>query len=68
MLTIESLRDKTCKHLQVKNETHALWTWYRNQDMYNRPGDQIYIVREPKRCPIDPEKVSFDNQGVTRLL
>lgn len=37
---------------EVKNETHALWTWHRNQDMYNEAGDQIYIVREPERCPV----------------
>ncbi|KAJ0818362.1 putative phosphoric monoester hydrolase [Helianthus annuus] len=36
--------------LEVKNETHALWSWHRNQDMYNVAGDQIYIVREPERC------------------
>ncbi|KAJ6683645.1 hypothetical protein OIU85_007344 [Salix viminalis] len=35
---------------EVKNETHALWTWHRNQDMYNSPGDQIYIVRQPEMC------------------
>ncbi|PWA96614.1 purple acid phosphatase 15 [Artemisia annua] len=39
--------------LEVKNETHALWTWHRNQDMYNEVGDQIYIVREPERCPVN---------------
>ncbi|KAK4482569.1 hypothetical protein RD792_009729 [Penstemon davidsonii] len=39
--------------LEVKNETHALWTWHRNQDMYNKAGDQIYIVREPERCPVE---------------
>ncbi|MFS8005916.1 putative 3-phytase [Helianthus anomalus] len=38
--------------LEVKNETHALWTWHRNQDMYNVAGDQIFIVREPERCPV----------------
>ncbi|KAJ9555549.1 hypothetical protein OSB04_010163 [Centaurea solstitialis] len=38
--------------LEVKNETHALWTWHRNQDMYNEAGDQIFIVREPERCPV----------------
>lgn len=38
--------------LEVKNETHALWTWHRNQDMYNESGDQIFIVREPGRCPV----------------
>lgn len=41
--------------LEVKNETHALWTWHRNQDMYNKAGDQIYIVRQPKRCPVEPK-------------
>ncbi|EPS72247.1 purple acid phosphatase, partial [Genlisea aurea] len=38
--------------LEVKNETHALWTWHRNQDMYNKAGDQIYIVRQPEKCPL----------------
>lgn len=38
--------------LEVKNETHALWTWHRNQDIYNESGDQIFIVREPGRCPV----------------
>lgn len=41
--------------LEVKNETYALWTWHRNQDMYNKAGDQIYIVRQPKRCPVEPK-------------
>ncbi|KAK4420253.1 Purple acid phosphatase 15 [Sesamum alatum] len=41
--------------LEVKNETHALWTWHRNQDMYNKAGDQIYIVRQPERCPVRPK-------------
>ncbi|KAK6122883.1 hypothetical protein DH2020_043409 [Rehmannia glutinosa] len=41
--------------LEVKNETHALWTWHRNQDMYNKVGDQIYIVRQPQRCPVKPK-------------
>lgn len=36
--------------LEVKNETHALWTWHRNQDLYNETGDQIFIVREPEKC------------------
>ncbi|KAM5563075.1 purple acid phosphatase 15 [Rosa sericea] len=36
--------------LEVKNETWALWTWYRNQDSEDNVGDQIYIVREPDRC------------------
>ncbi|KAL6008394.1 Purple acid phosphatase 15 [Asimina triloba] len=37
--------------LEMVNETYALWTWHRNQDMYNTPGDQIYIMREPSKCP-----------------
>lgn len=37
--------------LEVKNETWALWTWHRNQDSNNRVGDQIYIVRQPDKCP-----------------
>ncbi|KAJ7950452.1 Purple acid phosphatase [Quillaja saponaria] len=37
---------------EVKNETWALWTWYRNQDSYNDVGDQIYIVRQPDICPV----------------
>eukprot|EP01018_Ginkgo_biloba_P037585 Gb_29486 [translate_table: standard] len=36
--------------LEVKNETHALWTWHRNQDAYRSQGDQIYIVRQPEAC------------------
>ncbi|VAH75604.1 unnamed protein product [Triticum turgidum subsp. durum] len=37
--------------LEVKNETHALWKWHRNQDLYQGAvGDEIYIVREPERC------------------
>ncbi|KAJ6824832.1 purple acid phosphatase 15-like [Iris pallida] len=41
--------------LEVKNETHALWTWHRNQEMYNSAGDQIYIVRQPEKCPLHPK-------------
>ncbi|GMH25847.1 hypothetical protein Nepgr_027690 [Nepenthes gracilis] len=37
--------------LEVKNETWALWTWYRNQDSNKVAGDQIYIVRQPELCP-----------------
>ncbi|XP_073281301.1 purple acid phosphatase 15-like isoform X1 [Primulina huaijiensis] len=43
--------------LEVKNETHALWTWYRNQDMYNKFGDQIYIVRQPDKCLVDQKVI-----------
>nr|GLL43795.1 purple acid phosphatase 15-like [Ipomoea trifida] len=42
--------------LEVKNETHALWTWHRNQDMYNEVGDQIYIVRQPEKCLVEPKR------------
>ncbi|KAK7256037.1 hypothetical protein RIF29_29469 [Crotalaria pallida] len=42
--------------LEVKNETWALWSWYRNQDSYNEVGDQIYIVRQPHLCPVYQEK------------
>ncbi|XWS31274.1 hypothetical protein CRYUN_Cryun23aG0063200 [Craigia yunnanensis] len=39
--------------LEVKNETWALWTWYRNQDSNTtKVGDQIYIVRQPDMCPV----------------
>ncbi|XP_043705610.1 purple acid phosphatase 15-like [Telopea speciosissima] len=40
--------------LEVKNSTYALWTWHRNQDMYNSIGDQIYIVRQPDKCSVKP--------------
>ncbi|KAJ0234783.1 Purple acid phosphatase 23 [Hirschfeldia incana] len=38
--------------LEVMNSTHALWTWHRNQDVYQDDsyGDQIYIVRQPNLC------------------
>lgn len=39
----------------MKNETHALWTWHRNKDLYRAAGDQIYIVRQPEKCPVEPE-------------
>ncbi|KAJ8530742.1 hypothetical protein K7X08_023623 [Anisodus acutangulus] len=44
--------------LEVKNETHALWTWHRNHDMYTKPGDIIYIVRQPEKCPVKPKVLS----------
>ncbi|KAL7081396.1 hypothetical protein ACP275_14G037300 [Erythranthe tilingii] len=56
--------------LEVKNETHALWTWHRNQDMYNRIGDQIYVVRQPERCPVQSEGIvvrQLENCKNTRL-
>ncbi|OMO90735.1 hypothetical protein CCACVL1_07306 [Corchorus capsularis] len=40
--------------LEVKNETWALWKWYRNQDSKSKVGDQIYIVRQPDMCPVHP--------------
>ncbi|KZV34852.1 hypothetical protein F511_00754 [Dorcoceras hygrometricum] len=47
--------------LEVVNSTHALWTWHRNQDIYkeDKPGDQIYIVRQPDLC--------FDTSNVIHL-
>ncbi|CAH2059741.1 unnamed protein product [Thlaspi arvense] len=30
--------------LEVKNETHALWSWNRNQNLYYLAADIIYIV------------------------
>ncbi|CAO2168717.1 unnamed protein product, partial [Urochloa humidicola] len=39
------------------NSTYALWTWHRNQDTYgeNSVGDQIYIVRQPDKCLLQPK-------------
>lgn len=42
--------------VQVKNETHALWRWHRNQDVYGGVGDEIFIVREPDKCLVDSSK------------
>lgn len=53
---------------EVKNETHALWTWHRNQDMYNSPGDQIYIVRQPERCPTEPKVTKLWRIWKTKLI
>ncbi|KAI0523008.1 hypothetical protein KFK09_005398 [Dendrobium nobile] len=47
--------------LEVKNETHALWTWHRNQDSYKSTGDQLYIVRQPHKCPILPNSATKMN-------
>ncbi|XVF65210.1 hypothetical protein PTKIN_Ptkin09bG0229000 [Pterospermum kingtungense] len=43
--------------LETKNETHALWTWYRNVVDKNTtyPADRVYIVRHPERCHVQPE-------------
>ncbi|KFK26379.1 hypothetical protein AALP_AA8G240600 [Arabis alpina] len=38
--------------LEVKNETHALWSWNRNQDLYYHTRDIVYIVRQPDICPV----------------
>ncbi|KAF5741271.1 calcineurin-like phosphoesterase [Tripterygium wilfordii] len=38
--------------LEVKNDTWALWTWYHNQASQKKVGDQIYIVRQPDKCPV----------------
>ena len=37
--------------LEVKNDTHALWRWHRNQDLNaDVAADEVYIVREPDKC------------------
>lgn len=54
--------------LEVKNETHALWTWHRNQDLYNSPGDEIYIVRQPDKCPIRPKATETAAQDSPILI
>jgi hypothetical protein len=38
--------------LEVKNETHALWSWNRNQDLYYLAADVIHIVRQPEMCSV----------------
>lgn len=53
--------------LEVKNETHALWTWYRNQDMYNKFGDQIYIVRQPDKCLVDQKVIKHCTKKSERV-
>ncbi|KAL2653087.1 hypothetical protein R1flu_021215 [Riccia fluitans] len=40
--------------IEVVNSTHLLWTWHRNQDIYDGLGDQLYIVRQPGTCPNQP--------------
>ncbi|KAL6839123.1 hypothetical protein ACP4OV_031014 [Aristida adscensionis] len=49
--------------LEVVNSTYALWTWHRNQDAYgeNSVGDQIYIVRQPEKCLLQPTSASSHN-------
>ncbi|KAL1181163.1 hypothetical protein V6Z11_A02G029500 [Gossypium hirsutum] len=49
--------------LEVKNETHALWTWYRNQDAYGTTGDVVYIVRQPDRCPVEPDVIKVNSEA-----
>ncbi|KAL1358304.1 purple acid phosphatase 15 isoform X2 [Arachis hypogaea] len=52
-----AIRESSFGHgiLEVKNETHALWIWHRNQDYYGIAGDEIYIVRQPQKCPVKPK-------------
>ncbi|KAJ7570190.1 hypothetical protein O6H91_01G109600 [Diphasiastrum complanatum] len=49
-----AFRDSSFGHgiLEVKNSTHALWTWHRNQDVYGEEsfGDAVIIVRQPESC------------------
>ncbi|XP_052882305.1 purple acid phosphatase 15-like [Gossypium arboreum] len=49
--------------LKVKNETHALWIWYRNQDAYGTTGDVVYIVRQPDRCPVEPDVIKVNSKA-----
>ncbi|KAL3812379.1 hypothetical protein ACJIZ3_013647 [Penstemon smallii] len=46
--------------LEVMNSTDALWTWHRNQDIYedDSHGDLIYIVRQPELCSVGSMKSS----------
>ncbi|XP_022138734.1 purple acid phosphatase 15 isoform X2 [Momordica charantia] len=48
--------------LEVRNETHALWTWHRNQDSYESVGDILYIVRQPEICLVE-KKVYIYRHG-----
>ncbi|GAU28665.1 hypothetical protein TSUD_159470 [Trifolium subterraneum] len=55
-----AFRESSFRHgiLELKNETHALWIWHRNQDYYGNIGDEIYIVRQPDKCPlVKPKEV-----------
>lgn len=52
VLNVQKLGVNCCHVMQVKNETHALWTWHRNQDKFSFAGDVIYIVRQPEKCPV----------------
>ncbi|CAA3021923.1 purple acid phosphatase 23 [Olea europaea subsp. europaea] len=49
--------------LEFVNSTYALWTWHRNQDIYqDSHGDQIYIVRQPELCSNSSKQKVF-NKG-----
>ncbi|ONK77208.1 uncharacterized protein A4U43_C02F4200 [Asparagus officinalis] len=50
----------------VKNETYALWTWHRNQDLYGTAGDQIYIVRQPDMCPFRLKSTTTNTQNLEK--
>ncbi|XP_020253717.1 purple acid phosphatase 15-like [Asparagus officinalis] len=52
--------------LEVKNETYALWTWHRNQDLYGTAGDQIYIVRQPDMCPFRLKSTTTNTQNLEK--
>ena len=45
--------------LEVKNETHALWRWHRNQDLHATVADEVYIVREPHKCLVSSTRVAY---------
>ncbi|CAM6083935.1 unnamed protein product [Calypogeia fissa] len=52
-----AMRETSFGHgiINVMNSTHLLWTWHRNQDLFNGVGDQVYIVRQPGVCHNQPQ-------------
>ncbi|KAG5224465.1 Carbohydrate transport and metabolism [Salix suchowensis] len=59
----EGQREESFDPPQVKNQTWALWTWHRNQDSRGGIADQIYMVREPDKCPIQYTQTKRWNQA-----
>ncbi|KAK4592306.1 hypothetical protein RGQ29_016727 [Quercus rubra] len=51
---------------------YALWTWHRNQDVYNEDShsDQIYIVRQPELCSktLKPSTLHWERDTSTMNL
>jgi len=48
----EDIREYSFGHgvLAIKNETHAHWTWHRNQDGENVMADDAWLLRASDRC------------------